>query len=125
MDEGCSYPIQQGAKLSRARVFSFRHNDAEDLAALLERLEAEQKRERCGVCSFPVLRGSGRAVWKGGRDVAALLERLEAEQKRERCGARTSESTAPDGHAAAPLRLRGLSCPLSTPHAPLVRPSPF
>lgn len=46
MDEGCSYPIQQGAKLSRARVFSFKHNNADDLAALLERIEAKEKRER-------------------------------------------------------------------------------
>jgi hypothetical protein len=48
MDEGCSYPIQQGAKLSRARVYTFRHNDAADLEALLERIEAEERRERCG-----------------------------------------------------------------------------
>jgi hypothetical protein len=46
MDEGCSYPIQQGAKLSRARVFTFKHNDADDLAALLDRIEAAEKRER-------------------------------------------------------------------------------
>lgn len=46
MDEGCSYPIQQGAKLSRARVFTFKHNDADDLEALLERIEAEERRER-------------------------------------------------------------------------------
>ena len=55
MDEGCSYPIQQGAKLSRARVFTFKHNDADDLAALLARIEAEERRERWGclcVCVF-------------------------------------------------------------------------
>jgi hypothetical protein len=46
MDEGCSYPIQQGAKLSRARVYTFKHNDADDLAVLLERIEAGEKRER-------------------------------------------------------------------------------
>ena len=47
MDEGCSYPIQQGAKLSRARVFAFKHNDAVDLEALLERIEADEARDRC------------------------------------------------------------------------------
>jgi 7-keto-8-aminopelargonate synthetase-like enzyme len=46
IDEGCSYPIQQGAKLSRADVHTFRHNDANDLAALLKRLDAEAKRAR-------------------------------------------------------------------------------
>lgn len=46
MDEGCGYPVQQGAKLSRARVYTFKHNDADDLAALLARLEAEERRER-------------------------------------------------------------------------------
>ncbi|GBF89694.1 serine palmitoyltransferase [Raphidocelis subcapitata] len=50
MDEGCSYPIQQGAKLSRARVFTFKHNDAGDLAALLGRIEAEEARERKPLC---------------------------------------------------------------------------
>jgi serine palmitoyltransferase len=46
LDEGVSYPIQQGAKLSRARVFWFKHNDMASLEALLQRIEADEKRER-------------------------------------------------------------------------------
>jgi hypothetical protein len=53
MDEGCSYPIQQGAKLSRARVYTFKHNDADDLAALLDRIEGGERRDRW----------VGRVVW--------------------------------------------------------------
>jgi hypothetical protein len=46
LDEGVSYPIQQGAKLSRARVFWFKHNDMASLEALLQRIEDDERRER-------------------------------------------------------------------------------
>ena len=46
LDEGVSYAIQQGAKLSRARLHWFKHNDVADLAALLKRIEAEEARDR-------------------------------------------------------------------------------
>lgn len=57
VDAGCGYPVQQGAKLSRARVFTFKHNDADDLEALLARLEAEERRERCA-CAASALSDS-------------------------------------------------------------------
>eukprot|EP00818_Percolomonas_sp_WS_P002095 CAMPEP_0117448348 /NCGR_PEP_ID=MMETSP0759-20121206/7352_1 /TAXON_ID=63605 /ORGANISM="Percolomonas cosmopolitus, Strain WS" /LENGTH=488 /DNA_ID=CAMNT_0005240727 /DNA_START=20 /DNA_END=1486 /DNA_ORIENTATION=+ len=38
VDEGCSYPIQHGAELSRATVKRFRHNDMEDLERILKEI---------------------------------------------------------------------------------------
>jgi len=42
----CSYPIQQGCLLSRARTFTFKHNDMADLEALLQRLDQQDRRAR-------------------------------------------------------------------------------
>jgi hypothetical protein len=39
----------QGAKLSRARVRWFKHNDMRSLEDLLKQIEAEERAERCGV----------------------------------------------------------------------------
>lgn len=36
VDEGCSYPIQHGCELSRAKIFRYRHNDMDDLERLLK-----------------------------------------------------------------------------------------
>lgn len=46
LDEGVSFPIQQGAKLSRARVHWFKHNDVADLAKVLAKVEAAEAKER-------------------------------------------------------------------------------
>ncbi|KAK2075709.1 hypothetical protein QBZ16_001818 [Prototheca wickerhamii] len=45
-DEAVSYPVQNGCDLSRARVITFRHNDVEDLEAVLKRVAAEDRRLR-------------------------------------------------------------------------------
>lgn len=42
----CSYPIQAGCTVSRARVATFKHNDMEDLTRVIEKLEAEDKEKR-------------------------------------------------------------------------------
>lgn len=47
LDEGVSYPIQQGAKLSRARLRWFRHNDVAHLEEVLAQVEREEAAARC------------------------------------------------------------------------------
>ena len=44
MDEGCSYAVRQGVELSRARVRTFKHNDAADLERVLKEVDAENAR---------------------------------------------------------------------------------
>jgi 7-keto-8-aminopelargonate synthetase-like enzyme len=44
---GCAC-VLQGAKLSRARVRWFKHNDMRSLEDLLKQIEAEERAERCG-----------------------------------------------------------------------------
>ena len=44
--QAASYPVQNGCDLSRARVITFRHNDVEDLEAVLKRVAAEDRRLR-------------------------------------------------------------------------------
>eukprot|EP00878_Enallax_costatus_P024172 GHUV01025771.1.p1 GENE.GHUV01025771.1~~GHUV01025771.1.p1 ORF type:complete len:375 (+),score=92.27 GHUV01025771.1:543-1667(+) len=69
LDEGVSYPIQQGAKLSRARVHWFKHNDMQDLARLLQHIQQQEQRERAPVCrKMIVVEG----VYANSGDVAPL-----------------------------------------------------
>eukprot|EP00882_Tetradesmus_deserticola_P008287 GHRQ01008737.1.p1 GENE.GHRQ01008737.1~~GHRQ01008737.1.p1 ORF type:complete len:565 (+),score=217.81 GHRQ01008737.1:326-2020(+) len=71
LDEGVSYPIQQGAKLSRARVFWFKHNDMASLAALLQQIEDAEKRDRAPLCrKMLVVEG----VYANSGDVAPLQQ---------------------------------------------------
>jgi serine palmitoyltransferase len=42
----CSFPIQQGATLSRAAVHFFKHNDMEDLERVLQAVDREEKRQK-------------------------------------------------------------------------------
>ncbi len=42
----CSFPIQAGCNVSRARVATFKHNDVEDLKRVIERFEKEDKEKR-------------------------------------------------------------------------------
>mmetsp|Transcript_35360 Transcript_35360/g.89524 ORF Transcript_35360/g.89524 Transcript_35360/m.89524 type:complete len:520 (-) Transcript_35360:455-2014(-) len=46
VDELCSFPIQQGALLSRAQVLWFKHNDMADLERLLKQVDADDKRKK-------------------------------------------------------------------------------
>lgn len=46
VDEFCSYSIQQGANLSRAKVHFFKHNDMEDLERVLRKVEEQDRRLR-------------------------------------------------------------------------------
>lgn len=46
MDEGCYEAIRTGAKLSRATVRTFKHNDTNDLRNVLEGIAAEDKKKR-------------------------------------------------------------------------------
>ncbi|GFR42080.1 hypothetical protein Agub_g2876, partial [Astrephomene gubernaculifera] len=50
IDEFCSYPIQAGCNVSRARVATFRHNDVADLERVIQKLEAEEKAKRKPLC---------------------------------------------------------------------------
>ncbi|KAF6262798.1 pyridoxal phosphate-dependent transferase [Scenedesmus sp. NREL 46B-D3] len=71
LDEGVSYPIQQGAKLSRARVFWFKHNDMASLEALLQRIEDDEQRQRAPLCrKMIVVEG----VYANSGDVAPLQQ---------------------------------------------------
>ncbi|GIM13887.1 hypothetical protein Vretimale_16954 [Volvox reticuliferus] len=49
-DEFCSYPIQAGCTISRARVATFKHNDMDDLIRVIEKFEAEDKAKRKPLC---------------------------------------------------------------------------
>ncbi|GLI60858.1 hypothetical protein VaNZ11_003073 [Volvox africanus] len=49
-DECCSYPIQTGCTISRARVALFKHNDMEDLTRIIENFEAEEKAKNKPLC---------------------------------------------------------------------------
>jgi serine palmitoyltransferase len=42
----CSFPIQQGATLSRAAVHWFKHNDMEDLERVLKAVEQDARRHK-------------------------------------------------------------------------------
>jgi len=46
VDEAVSYAIQQGCLLSRSFIHTFKHNDMDDLARVLQRLDAESKRSK-------------------------------------------------------------------------------
>uniref|UniRef100_A0A383WDB8 serine C-palmitoyltransferase n=1 Tax=Tetradesmus obliquus TaxID=3088 RepID=A0A383WDB8_TETOB len=71
LDEGVSYPIQQGAKLSRARVHWFKHNDMASLEALLQQIEEDERRERAPLCrKMIVVEG----VYANSGDVAPLQQ---------------------------------------------------
>ncbi|KXZ44729.1 hypothetical protein GPECTOR_63g54 [Gonium pectorale] len=50
VDEFCSYPVQSGCTVSRARVATFRHNDVADLERVIQKLEAEEKSKRKPLC---------------------------------------------------------------------------
>lgn len=84
LDDGVSYPIQQGAKLSRARVRYFRHNDMQHLEELLQQLEAEERAARAPLCrKMIVVEG----VYANSGDVAPLqqLYRLKEAYKYRLC----------------------------------------
>lgn len=42
----CSYPIQSGATVSRAKVYTFKHNDMADLERVFQKLEAEERKQK-------------------------------------------------------------------------------
>lgn len=46
--QGVSYPIQNGCHLSRASIRRFRHNDMADLERVLQEVDKEYRRLRCG-----------------------------------------------------------------------------
>jgi len=46
VDESCSFGIQQGCLLSRSDVHYYRHNDMDDLEAVLASLDAKEKAQR-------------------------------------------------------------------------------
>lgn len=43
-DEGCSYAIQNGCHLSRAKTVYFKHNDVEDLKKILEKVKEDDRK---------------------------------------------------------------------------------
>lgn len=47
-----NYAIQNGGKLSRASIKYFKHNDMDDLEAVLRRVEADHKKAKCDTPSL-------------------------------------------------------------------------
>ena len=41
-----SFPIQQGCRLSKARVVQFKHNDMADLERVLTKINAEERKSK-------------------------------------------------------------------------------
>jgi serine palmitoyltransferase len=68
IDEGCSYGVMAGAQLSRARVVMFKHNDAADLAAKLEAVNAADAAYAATQRRFIVVEG----VYLDSGDLAPL-----------------------------------------------------
>ncbi|KAG2495338.1 hypothetical protein HYH03_006608 [Edaphochlamys debaryana] len=50
MDEYCSFPIQAGVIVSRARVATFKHNDVADLERVIQRFEQADKAAKKPLC---------------------------------------------------------------------------
>lgn len=46
IDDGCAYAVRLGCQLSRAAVFTFRHNDMEDLERVLKKITDDERRKR-------------------------------------------------------------------------------
>ena len=46
IDDGCAYAVRLGCQLSRATVFTFRHNDMEDLERVLKKVVEDERRKR-------------------------------------------------------------------------------
>lgn len=42
----CSYPVQAGATVSRAKVYKFKHNDVADLERVIQKAEEEERKKR-------------------------------------------------------------------------------
>ena len=45
--QAVSFPVQNGVLLSRARVLFFKHNDTADLEKVLQKVAAEDVRNKC------------------------------------------------------------------------------
>ncbi|EFJ44316.1 hypothetical protein VOLCADRAFT_82885 [Volvox carteri f. nagariensis] len=77
-DEYCSYPIQAGCTVSRAKVATFKHNDMDDLTRVIEKLEAEEKAKRKPLCrKLIVVEG----IYANYGDVAQLKSIWEIKNK--------------------------------------------
>ncbi len=46
IDDGCAYAVRLGCQLSRATVFTFRHNNMEDLERVLKKVVEDDRRKR-------------------------------------------------------------------------------
>jgi serine palmitoyltransferase len=46
IDDGCAYAVRLGCQLSRATVFTFRHNDMDDLELVLKKVVEDDRRKR-------------------------------------------------------------------------------